>query len=185
MRRAAIGVLAIAWALAVPAWVVAGVPQGKPPPQPAHAKPSASSKPPKRGSSPTEWTAAADAACSQGLAARKALLTDVGLHPSSTARGTLLRILGGTVSIESRMLSSLAPLQPPRQVRASFRAASRLFRTRHAEDRTLVVALRTHWNIRLLERQTRRDRMLNARLARRFAALGATGCSAYFRSLHT
>jgi hypothetical protein len=124
-----------------------------------------------------------EAVCDEGLNERQALLADVSRNPSYTARRTLLRILTGTDLVEDRMLGQLARIRPPREDRAAFDEALRLFRGRHAEDKRLIASLRRGWNARRLERQARRDRVLNAQLALLWADLGAGACARYFQSL--
>src|SRR5439155_3536750 len=129
------------------------------------------------------WLGAVDAVCDDGLRSRAALLAHISRNPSSTARKTLLRILTGTALVENRMLARLTKIRPPHRDRAVFTAAFRLFRARHAEDKRLIARLERRWNARLLERQSRRSRALNARLARLWDGLGASACGSYFRSL--
>jgi hypothetical protein len=182
MPRVGVCLLAIACALLAPGVLEARLPLGKPPPSAAHEEPPKPDKPPKTTSG-SSWLSAVDGVCDDALSARKALLASVSLNPSTTARKTLLRILTGTAAVEDQMLSRLAGIRPPHRDHATFTRDLHLFRARHAEDKRLIASLRGHWDARLLERQTRRDRGLNARLARVWSRLGAGACGRYFRSL--
>ena len=160
MRR--IGVAAIAATLAV-----SGLAQARP----------AADRP--------HWLVQTNAACLDTARERAAVVRNVSRLPSRTARGTLLRLLSGTSRTETRLLRRLSGVHPPRSNAAAFARTVARFRARHAEDARLITRLQSRWDARLLERQTRSDRIANIRLARLWDGLGADACARYFRSLRS
>jgi hypothetical protein len=129
------------------------------------------------------WLARSNSACQEATRERAAVLGDVSRLPSKTARQTLLRILRGTARAETRLLDRLNGVRVPRANAAAFTEATDVLRRRHAEDVQLIASLERHWNVRLLERQTRRDHVANTRLERLWTRLGAASCSHYFHTL--
>ena len=105
--------------------------------------------------------------------------------PSRTARRTLLRILSGTARAESRLVVRLGRVHPPVATATSFAGMLALFRERHAEDERTIMSLERRWNAQLVERQARRDRLVNLRLERRCRSIGVGSCASYFKSLRS
>jgi hypothetical protein len=131
------------------------------------------------------WLVQTNAACLDTTRERAAVVRRVSRVPSRTARGTLLRLLSGTSRTETRLLRRLGGVHPSRANAAAFARTVARFRARHSADARLITRLQRRWDARLLERQTRSDRIANLRLARLWDGLGASACAGYFRSLRS
>jgi len=181
--RSSIAVLAAAAVLAWPAAILAQ----KPPDKPPSGGNASSAKPPKPDRKPKprskSWAQQANAICRDGVRNRETVLDGVRKKPPPSVRKALLQIIAGTVAGEVVMISGLEQLGPSSSSRAASTRALALFRTRNREDALLLARLRKHWSAKVLERQARRDRATNDRLAKQWAGLGSSTCSAYFQLL--